>query len=82
MRIKRRKAQYRDGDHLMESDLTGRIMYRSEAVKLWDGNWCHKDEYEMRNPQDFIKAKQDRQAVKEVRVRKTTDYTEVSGDDL
>jgi len=82
MKIHKRKAQFKDGDYLMESDLTGRIAYRSEMRKLWNGQWCHKDEYEIRNPQDFLQARPDRNALKDVRVRKTADYTTVTADDL
>ena len=69
MRFKKRKPKYRDGEHLIQSDLTGRTMYSSDSRKLWNGLICHKDEYEIRNPQDFIKAKPERKALKEVRPR-------------
>ena len=82
MRIKKRKPLYKDGDYLIESDLTGRICYASETRKMWNGLICHRDEYEERNPQDFIKAIPEREPFKEVRPRKTGTYVEVSADDL
>ena len=83
MRIKKRKPLYKDGDVLMESDLTGRIMYASESRKLWNGLFCHRDEYEERNPQDFIKARPEREAFKEARPRQTQ-YLDspITADDL
>ena len=69
MRIKHRKNQYKDGDHLVQSDLTGRIFYASETVKLWNGQLCHKSEFEIRNPQDFIKSREERKPRLEVRPR-------------
>ena len=82
MRIHRRRPKYKEGDYLMECDLTGRIDYRSKMRKLWNGLWAHKDYYEKRNPQDFLKVKQDRQAVQEARPRKEKTYTAVTADDL
>jgi hypothetical protein len=66
----------------MESDLTGRIDVSSNMRKMWNGNWCHKDEYEIRNPQDFLQARPERDAVDNVRVRKVGVYTDVTADDL
>lgn len=83
MRIKKRKAQYKDGDYLMESDLTGRIGYRSDMRQMWNNLWCHKDEYEIRNPQDFLQARPDRESVKDVRPRKVDEVTtQITADDL
>lgn len=83
MKIKKRKAIYKDGDYLLESDLTGRIMWRSEARKLWNNMMCHKDEYEIRNPQDFLKARPEREPFKEVRPRSVEFITSpVTPDDL
>lgn len=82
MRFKKRKSKYRPGDHLMQSDLTGRIAHRSEMRKMWNGLFCHKDEFEIRNPQDFLKGKKDQQSVETVRPRTTSTYTTVTPGDL
>jgi hypothetical protein len=82
MRIKKRKAKYRDGDHLIQSDLTGRICYASETRKLWNGLICHRDEYEERNPQDFLKARSEREPFKEVRPRTDQAIGIITADDL
>ena len=66
----------------MESDLTGRVDYRSRMRKMWNGNWCHVDEWEIRNPQDFLQVKPERQAVIDARPRKEKTYITVTADDL
>jgi len=83
MRIKRRKSRYKDGDFLVQSDLTGRIIYASESRKLWNNQICHVSEYEERNPQDFLKARPERQPFREVRPRTDTFLSvPVTPDDL
>ena len=69
MRFKRRRARFKGGDYLIQSDLTGREMYASESRKLWNGLICHRDEVEIRNPQDLIKARPERRPLREVRPR-------------
>jgi len=83
MKIKYRKAKYKDGDYLIESDLTSRIMYKSESVKLWNKLIVHRDEYEIRNSQDFLKARPEREPFKEVRPRSVEFITTpITADDL
>jgi len=83
MKIKYRKPKYKDGDYLITSDLTGRVIYKSNSVKLWNNMICAKDEYEIRNPQDFLKARPEREPFKEVRPR-SVDFitTPITADDL
>jgi len=82
MKIKTRKARYKAGQHLLECDLSGRIMYSGDSVKLWNGLIVHKDYYEERNPQDFIQSRPERQTVKDARPRRTATYIPITGDDL
>ena len=83
MKIIRRKAKYKDGDYLVQSDLTGRIMYASQSRKLWNGLICHRDEYEIRNPQDFLQARPEREPFKEVRPRQVNFIDQpITPDDL
>ena len=83
IRKHRRNSRYRDGDNLIQSDLTGRICYASETVKLWNGLICHRSEYEERNPQDFLKARPEREPFKEVRPRTDRFISEpITPDDL
>ena len=55
------------GDYLMQDDDSGYTIYRSEAVKRWDGLWVRKDQYETRQPQEFVRALNDPKALVEVR---------------
>lgn len=83
MQIKHRKSEYVSGDYLIQSDITGRICRRSETVKLWNNLLCHKDEFEIRNPQDFLKARPEREPFKEVRPRSAQFITtDITADDL
>lgn len=34
-------------------EISGRKCRKSEVRKMWDGKIVHKDEYEVRQPQDF-----------------------------
>lgn len=47
------------GDHLAQCDLMGTVHYGSEMVLQWDGQLVHRENYEPRNPQDFVRAKND-----------------------
>lgn len=58
---------HRVGDYLMLDDESGFVHYRSEMLKIWDGTWRHKDNFETRQPQEFIKAKRDPKALRNVR---------------
>lgn len=83
MRIKKRKALYKDGEYLVKSDLTDRIIYSSNARKLWNGQICAADEYEERNPQDFLRARPERRAIKDARPRQEMFLTTpITADDL
>lgn len=78
-----RKAKYIPGDYLIIDDLTGETIRRSEAVTLWNNQITHKKNYEIRNPQDFLRARPEREPFKEVRPRVTEFITEdITPDDL
>lgn len=61
------RNQWRVGDYLMTDDLSGRVHYASEMRKTWDGLWVHRDNFYTRNPQDFVRAMNDPEALREVR---------------
>lgn len=46
---------WREGDYLIQDDLTGEIFYASEAVKDYRGNIVHRKNLLKQNPQDFVK---------------------------
>ena len=58
---------YRPGDHYLICDVCGYKIRHSESRKRWDGlRVCEKD-WEPRHPQDFVRGKRDRQAVRDAR---------------
>ncbi len=57
---------HRVGDYLMVDSESGFVHYRSEMVQIWDGTWRHRDNFETRQPQEFIRAKNDPKALKNV----------------
>lgn len=59
---------YRPGDFWRICDISGRKVRASETVKTWDGLIVHRDEYEARHPQDFVRGRKDRQNVPEPRI--------------
>lgn len=61
------RNQHRVGDYLMVDDESGLVMYKSEAVRRWDGLWVRKDQYETRHPQEFVHAKADPRSLTVVR---------------
>jgi len=63
------RNQWRPGDWLLIDDYTGETIYKSDAVKTWDGFWTHRKHfpYTGRNPQEFVKAFRDPRAISPIR---------------
>ena len=55
------------GDYLMTDDLSGTVHYASEMRKTWDGLWTRSDRWYERNPQDFVRALNDPEVLRDVR---------------
>ena len=55
---------YRSGDHKAICDVCGRIFKGSQLHKRWDGLMVCSSDFEIRHPQDFVRAKADIQAPK------------------
>jgi hypothetical protein len=60
---------YRPGDSYLIDDETGLKIRRSDAVKRWDGAIVHRNVTNPRHPQDFVRAKRDKQLADMVRPR-------------
>ncbi len=58
---------YRPGDFWRICDISGRKVRSSQTVKQWDGLIVDRSEYEDRHPQDFVRGRVDRQAVRDAR---------------
>ena len=71
----------------MICDRSGFVIRRSDAKKTWDGLWVHKDFWEERQPQDFVRGVKEKIRADVVRPEPETDYhiqsdTEVKAEDL
>lgn len=56
-----RRRRYRPGDALTRDDRTGFTTYLSETRQEWNGLRVHKDRFEERHPQDFVRGRKDEQ---------------------
>lgn len=65
------KTYYKRGDHWLISDRSGKQIRASEARREWNGSVVHKDEWEARHPQEFVRSVADRQTVENPRPRPT-----------
>jgi hypothetical protein len=61
-----RKMGKRLGDHLVMCDVSGWTCWASEVIERWDGAIVHKDFWEPRHPQDFVRGVKDDQSVSPV----------------
>ena len=59
----------RPGDFLRIDDRSGFAVYASETRKEWNGAIVHRRSFEARHPQDFVRARADRQRVPDPRPR-------------
>lgn len=75
---------YIPGDHYIYCDRCGFKIRRSEARKTWDGLMVCSQDWEPRHPQDLIKARGDRQTVKDARPEPEHVFitTQITPDDL
>jgi len=62
-----RPQGYVSGDFKRRCDRSGRICLASDMRKEWTGMWVHKDLWEERHPQDFVRGRADDQVVSEAR---------------
>lgn len=72
------KNEYRHGDWNLIDDRTGFKIKRSDAMREWTGHYVHRDEYEARHPQDFVKGIKDTQGVPDARPDIVGAFTQAS----
>jgi hypothetical protein len=53
------KPSYEKGCWKAECDVCGRLYKNKELKKRWDGLMCCKDDWEVRQPQDFVRGSAD-----------------------
>ena len=51
---------FKSGDNWVECDICGMDIYASDSKKRWDGLIVCSDDWEMRHPQDFVRARKDK----------------------
>jgi len=61
---------YKPGDNWVECDVCGMDIYASDSKKRWDGLVVCPEDWEVRHPQDFVRARKDKIAATVVRSAK------------
>ena len=59
---KTRNPGFKPGQHWVICDRCGFAVREGDAVQEWNGLVVCKDDFEPRHPQDFVRAREDRQA--------------------
>jgi ethanolamine utilization microcompartment shell protein EutS len=70
--------RYIPGDYYMICDVCGFKYRRSDMKERWDGHWTCLKDWEPRHPQDYVKGKEDQQAVPIARPDTTDFYNQVT----
>lgn len=61
------KNSYRPGSHYVIDDRTGARIRVEDARQEWNGAVVHRDEFEERHPQEFVRGRVDRQVAEGVK---------------
>lgn len=61
------RHKHRSGRHLVTDEESGIVVYDDQIAKRWDGALVRRKAYETRQPQEFVRAKNDPRALKDVR---------------
>jgi len=72
------KNYYVSGDNNLICDVCGKKMKAFEAKQRWDGFVVCSDDYEQRQPLDFIRARQDKISVSLTRPEPTDTFVSVT----
>jgi len=68
---------YKSGDWNITCDVCSKKIKASESNRRWDGFIVCSDDFELRHPQDFVRAKQDKISVPFTRPIPTLVFTTV-----
>lgn len=72
------KNYYVSGSNNLTCDVCSKKIKAHEARTRWDGFVVCKDDYEMRHPHDFIRAKQDKISVPIMRPIPPLEFTSIT----
>lgn len=61
------RNRHRVGSYLMRDDESGLVHYREDMRIIWNGTWRHKSQFETRQPQEFVYARNDPKALRHIR---------------
>ena len=61
------RNRHKVGDYLMRDDESGFVEYASDMRTIWDGTERHWKNYETRNPQEFVYARNDPKDLRHIR---------------
>lgn len=61
------RNRHKVGSHLMLDDESGFVHYREDMRRIWDGTFRHKKNFETRQPQEFVYARDDPKALRHIR---------------
>jgi len=64
---KTRNPGFKSGDNWISCDVCGMDIYASDSKKRWDGLIVCPEDWEMRHPQDFVRARKDKISASVVR---------------
>jgi hypothetical protein len=78
----RRKNRYKAGDYNVISDRSGQKLKRSQCKFTWDGFLVGIDEWEPRQPQDFVEGRSEDISVADPRPRGEDKFFVPTADDL
>jgi hypothetical protein len=66
--------RYDHGDWIADCDICGRKYKASQLIKRWDGLMCCEDDWEIRQPQDFVRGVADTQIAPWLRPEPTDSF--------
>ncbi len=66
--------RYDHGDWIADCDICGRKYKASQLIKRWDGLMCCEDDWEIRQPQDFVRGVADTQIAPWLRPEPTNSF--------
>ncbi len=60
-------SQYKEGQHLFICDICGSVNHSEDRREMWNGLIVDPRCFEIRHPQDYVRGRKDRQAVRNSR---------------
>ena len=71
-------ARYDKGDWKADCDVCGRTYHASQLTQRWDGLMCCRNDWEIRQPQDFVRGVPDTQITPWSRPEPNNQFIEIN----